>query len=336
MAHYAKPFFRASRNRWYLQLGRQINLGPDKEAAFRRYHQLMAEQGTRSKCPTNPDQITAAEILDLFQQWCHTHRARATFKWYTERLQSFAESIREDLKVADLRAFHVQQWIDAHPAWKGYRRGAITAVQRAFNWATKLGHISSSPVRHLEKPPQGRREQVVSTEEFTRILECVQDQAFRDLLITAWDTGCRPQEIRCVEVRHFDASKRRWAFPPAEAKGRRRWRIVYLTDRALEISQRLAAKASDGPIFRNTDGRPWSAYAINCRWSRIQRKLGVRYCLYAFRHSLATRALQNGVDAITTANLLGHVDLTMLKRVYEHVDQNAAHMHQAAKRAAGT
>lgn len=37
--HVPKPFFRKGRNRWYVQLrGKQINLGPDKEEAFRQYY----------------------------------------------------------------------------------------------------------------------------------------------------------------------------------------------------------------------------------------------------------------------------------------------------------
>ena len=43
MPHYPKPFFRAPRGLWYVQLdGRQVNLGPDRDEAFRRYHDLMA------------------------------------------------------------------------------------------------------------------------------------------------------------------------------------------------------------------------------------------------------------------------------------------------------
>lgn len=43
MAHYPKPFFKKARRLWYVEINRkQINLGPDREAAFQQYHQLMA------------------------------------------------------------------------------------------------------------------------------------------------------------------------------------------------------------------------------------------------------------------------------------------------------
>ena len=44
MPHFPKPFFRPSRGLWYVQIrGKQINLGPDQDAAFQRYHDLMRQ-----------------------------------------------------------------------------------------------------------------------------------------------------------------------------------------------------------------------------------------------------------------------------------------------------
>ncbi len=38
-----QPFFRESKNGWYLQLGRrQVSLGKDKKKAWKRYHEIMA------------------------------------------------------------------------------------------------------------------------------------------------------------------------------------------------------------------------------------------------------------------------------------------------------
>ena len=44
MARFPKPFFKKARGVWYVEIRRkQINLGSDREVAFRRYHELMAE-----------------------------------------------------------------------------------------------------------------------------------------------------------------------------------------------------------------------------------------------------------------------------------------------------
>ncbi len=268
MAHFPKPFFRGARGLWYVQVaGRQVNLGPDRDAAFRVYHELMARPPEARKPPAGDAVVV---ILDSYLDWCQKHRAVRTFDWYRDYLQSFAESIPRDLTVDGLKPFHVQQWVDAQPGWRRGKRGAITAVQRAFNWATKMGLIASSPIRHIEKPAPGRRDVVISPEEFGWILGHVKDREFRDLLVVCWETGCRPQEILTVEARHADLAGGRWVFKPAEAKGKKRHRVVYLNERAAEITRELTTRHTAGPLFRNTDGRVWHPYALNCRFARLR------------------------------------------------------------------
>src|SRR5262249_4522790 len=143
---FRKPFFRAPRGLWYVQLdGKQINLGPDRDAAFALYHELMARPRP-SRRPVVGDSVLA--ILDAFLDWCQLHRALRTYEWYRDYLQSFASSVPRDLTIDRPRPIHVQRWVDSHPGWKTGKRGAIVAVQRAFNWAAKMGLIESNPIRY--------------------------------------------------------------------------------------------------------------------------------------------------------------------------------------------
>ena len=264
MPHYPKPFFRENRGLWYVQLhGSQINLGRDRDEAFRRYHELMA----RPDEPPRPKGDSALAVLDAFLGWCRANKADRTFEWYRDYLESFARSIPRDLAVSELRPFHVQTWLDANPGWGTGRRGAVIAVQRAFNWAAKMGMIPANPVRHVEKARAGRRDLIITPDEFAWMAAHVKD-SFRDLLVVSWETGCRPQEILAVEARHVEAD--RWVFPVEESKGKKRKRVVYLTEPALEITRRLVAERPEGPLFRNVNGKPWNAHSLNCRFRRLR------------------------------------------------------------------
>ena len=66
---------------------------------------------------------------------------------------------------------------------------------------------------------------------------------------------------------------------------------------------------------------------------RRARQLGPRYSLYALRHSWATNALKNGVDALTVAILMGHKDPSTLARTYQHLSHNPEHLLAQARRA---
>ena len=206
--------------------------------------------------------------------------------------------------------------------------------------------------------------------------------SFRDVLEFAWETGVRPQEVRGLEARHVALDRHLAAFPPAEAKGKKRWRVIHLTIKAEEIVKRLVAANPEGPIFRNQDGNPWKKYAICCRFFRLKERLGMEalreagiavpplprfnrrkfadraemlvaqeehrrklrerqkklaalarkhgkgFCLYGARHGFATRKLEEGLDHITVAALLGHADATMLSRVYSHLGDHHEYLHE--------
>ena len=326
---YPKPWYRPARGLWYVTIdGRQYNLGPDEQAAFEQYHRLMnapPEQRLSGE--------TVAEIMDAFLEWCQIHRKPRTYEWYRDRSQQFIDFIPCGLKVSQLKPYHLQRWIDSHPNWApGNKRNACRTVQRALSWAVQQGYIDKSPVQYFEKPPAGKRDQVVSDSEFQQLLALSADRSFRDLLSISWETGARPQETLRVEARHVDLDNSRWVFPAKEAKGGKLPRIVYLNEKALELTARYMEKNPTGTIFRNTKGKPWTTDAVCCRFYTIKKKTGVRYSLYSLRHTWATNALKKGVDPITVAVLLGHSDTSTLARTYAHLTHDPVYLRLAAQK----
>jgi integrase len=329
MPHFPKPFFRKSRRTWYVQIdGKQHNLGPHRQQAFERYYDLM-----RQPAPKKVPADHVAVVIDAFLEWSQQHRSAATYEWSRCRLQLLVEKY-PDLRLGQLKPFHVQQWVDGMSGVSGgTKRNFMRAAQRALRWAEQQGYVDRSPIAHLEKPPAGKREMVVSPEEFDRILASVPAREARDLLVVTWETGCRAQEILRVEARHVDLANCRWVFPPEEEKMKRAPRIVYLTPTALQITQRLLLVHPQGKLFRNCEGAAWTTDAVNCLFQRIQTKLKKKYCLTVLRHSWCTRALANGLDALTVSVLMGHADPSMVARVYSHLSHAPKYLLEQARKA---
>jgi integrase len=336
MSHFPKPFFRSARNAWFVQIDdRQIKLAADKDEAFTRYHELMAQPAAAPAIPQADAKPLVVVVVDSFLDWCQQNRAPDTYVWYKERLTSFCKTIDPGMTVADLKPFHVQTWVDSQKALApGSRRNLITAVKRSMKWAEELGYIDRSPLRYMKKPAGGRKEQVVTPDQYQALLARTADQEFKDLLTVSWEVGARPQESLRVERRHVDLAGNRWVFPASESKNKRTPRVIYLTPKAAEITRRLAAKYPNGPIFRNIKGKPWTPYATNCRFKRAQKKVGVKVSLYAMRHTWMNRMLLSGVDAFTVATLAGHSDPSMLAKHYAHLSQAPGYLSQQAMRAA--
>ena len=277
MPHSPEPFYRAPRRLWYVQIdGKQINLGkednPRKDrsgqpvpcaAVVTRFHELMAGRGQEPAVPA-VDASLALVVVDQFLGWVERHKSPRTYEWYQRHCEAFAKAIPTTLTVAQVKPFHLTKICDANLGWSDTtKHGFCRAVQRAFRWAERQGLIDRSPLGLLEKPEPQDRDVIISPEEYREILGLVKD-GFRDLLMMAWESGIRPQEIRIVEAKHLDFQHGRIVFPVKESKGKKLPRVVYLPDEALMLCRRLAAMHPSGPIFLNADGNPWTRYAINC------------------------------------------------------------------------
>jgi integrase len=192
----------------------------------------------------------------------------------------------------------------------------------------------------MRRPTAPCRTTTLTAEQRRLIFESARDQAFKNLLFAAELTGVRPQEIRRVEARHFDSRKGTWLFTPDEHKtGKKtgRPRVVFLPPPVVALCKRLAKEHPEGALFRNSRGRPWNANTIRLRFKRLRTRLAEELpkdlCMYLYRHTFATDALETGLNPVTVAELLGHADASMLSRVYQHLADRHDHMREAATRA---
>lgn len=277
MAHFPKPFFKKARQLWYVEIDRKQHcLGPDKEAAFVQYHQLMqvrqrtplglAAAGVRSPL--------VAVLADAYLEWVMANRSAGTYTWYRQMLQRFCAK-HPTLNVADLKPFHVQQWVDeSKHLSKSTRRNLIRSVKACIRWSLNQGYIEKNPLMGLPLPPSEYREVTIPLADYHRMLAAITDAGFRDLVILTWETGCRPQESVRIEARHVDIERQRIVFPKAEAKGKRQPRIIYLTEVALEIISRRCIQYPSGPIMRQTNGVAWKPSKVSRKFGQLQCRMG--------------------------------------------------------------
>ena len=329
-----KPFFRKFTQSWYVQIGnQQINLGRDRKLAWEKYHQLMA-----SREAVREQVTTVAQLFDVYLEWCSTRRSTGTYRNNRMYLRSFIDCVGTRLSVAKLKPLHISNWMDAHSDWTDTTRNdAISIAQRPLNWAVRQGRLDRNPIAYLEdKPSRQRREVVYSLDQWKSVMSNARGEQFRELLTFLWETGCRPQEARLLEARHCDLKNGVAVFPPSESKGKRHPRVLFLNDAALAIVKRRCEQYPTGMLFRNVCGNAWTKDAIKCRLNRIRDKLGLPVlCAYGIRHSFATEGLKNGVDSISLATLMGHSDVSMIARCYQHLAKNPAFLREQARKAKG-
>ena len=334
------PWYRASRDAWYVEIGgKQVKLAEgkaNKKAAEREFHRRMAQA---PEALPEPSKLHVATVCDLFLAFSKNHHEQCTFDWYELYLQDFCEQYGR-LTIADLKPFHVNRWVDAHAAWgQGSRRAAIGCVKRVFSWADDQGIIDGSPIRRVKKPAGKARDRILASEERTLILATIRDQQFRDFVFTMQETGARPGEVRKVTAANVNLDAGVWIFTKHKtAKRTGKPRIIYMTKAVVDLCRRLMEQYPEGPLFRsNRLAKPFSSNAVRIRFRNLRLKLPqlAGAIAYSYRHSFATDALERGIAPATVSELLGHTDLSMLSRYYSKLSKKTQHLRDSAEQARG-
>jgi integrase len=300
--------------------GKQINLGKDKDAAFKKWHELASTDG-----PVTPDS-DVAKVIEEYLEWLQHNRAEGTYDsaklylnmWYNAVLRKNPRG----LKIRELRPLHLSKWADAHFAKKATENSkhtAMRAIRRCFRWSKKMQLIDRDPFDGIEMPSKSAREVYLTPEQWALVMKHAKGEEFRDFLEILWETGVRPQEACAVEAKHVNRREKQWVFERKNSKGKKYNRIVLLNDRAWELTQKWMLRNPEGKLFRNEDGRPWLNGALNCRTRRLKKHIGFKLMPYAIRHTWITDLLGEGLDCTTVAELSGHRDATQVLKTYGHL-----------------
>jgi integrase/recombinase XerD len=324
------PWFWKLRNEWVVNIrGKRHYLGEDRDAAYDKWHEL-----ARSTPPL-VESKTVWAVLDLFLDDVQKTKAPATYQWYKDRLQYFKDGV-PNMPTSAIKPRHIREWLNSKEWSDTYKAGIVAAIKRSFKWAAEHDDelVSGNPLAGLKKPAAEHRELNVTVEDFAKILASVKDEPFRDLLTFIWLTGCRPQEASAIEAAYIRPEDQLIVFPVKKSKGKKKARVIHLTNEAFVVLMKWAAKNPKEPVFRNSRGNKWRANAFACRFKRLESKVGLRIRMYDLRHSYAHDSLTKGnVAPEIVATLLGHTDTRMLMKVYGHLLNAPEFMREQANKA---
>ena len=319
--------------------GKLHRLGTDKEAAERQFKFLtrQAEKGVAA----DPG-VTFADVADAFLGHVDRTYSRERLAQCVSRLKELRRHLGDSFKARDLRPSHVDSWLAGRDLAGGSERLYKSIVLACLNWAARPanrkggGLIAENPLRgllHLPRVEARGGETVWPAEVYARVL-AVSHPAFADLVRGLALTGARPSTVRRIEARHYNKAQSRWdcedLYRGRASRAKYVTHVRLLSDEARELVERLNADHPEGPIFRNTRGRPWQATVAQAYLVHLtKRDKGFDYpegiCVYGIRHSFATNFLREHPGELEYLRvLLGHKDYAMILSHYSHlIDQHA-------------
>jgi integrase/recombinase XerD len=208
----------------------------------------------------------------------------------------------------------------------------LLAIKLFFRWLARNDYVLSNPASEIELPrlPPTRPPEILSPSEVDRVLAApdldthvgVRDRA---ILETLYSTGMRRGELSRLKVSDLDHEA--GLVRIRHGKGKKE-RLIPIGSRALAWIHRyfldarpaLVAGPDDGTLFLTVAGRPFWPDNLTNLARRYVKKAGIKKpgSCHVFRHTMATRMLENGADIRFIQEMLGHASLDATQ-IYTHV-----------------
>lgn len=284
--------------------GERIRGAAGREAAERSLARIKLAESSGAAAPALQN-WTVARVCSEYLQYCEQRLASGSMS-RSHRNQS--SDFLNDLcgfcgamHLSELKKSHIQTWIDKHSGWRSQatHRSVIAIVQAAFNRAEEQND-APNPLKGLKRPAaQPRLHSLAPVDE--QALYDATDESFKNFLFAAIHTGLRPFcELAKLTAEHVEVSPRgmQWRVYSSKTKKTRK---IPVQDGVARIVRRLlttAPKGSGKPLFRNSQGKPWTNSAGVVRFLALKKKLGWdldpvkgRFSCYTCRHTFAHRML---------------------------------------------
>jgi integrase len=323
-------WLRSQDNHYYLTFrGKKIKLSSDKKEATRLFHELLAKAEEPAGVSVSP---SFNKVADLFLDESQRTKKPTTCRMQKMFLQSACDHFGKK-RVADLKVFHVTQWLKTQAWNESSQCSARSTVLACLNWAVNQGYLDRHPLTRLKRGSQSRRERYLTPEERKQIRENVKPD-FADFLLALELTGARPfSELATLTAESIDWKTNTVPLGDHKNKNKGKTRTIYLTPPLAELLKRKSDEHPTGPLFRNRRGNPWRSHDATRRLHHITAKLKIeKATIYAFRHAYCTDALAKGMNANILAELVGNSPVT-LARTYDHLHKRRNVMLEAAAKA---
>jgi integrase len=363
-------WFRQQTGWWMTTINRQkIKLvkGREKRAEANKKLRELLTLRDLNPAPESGD-LTVAAVIDLYLTHDKGKLAERTLYERKLYLQCFAEAHGfRKVNDRDCLPFHLTSWLDAHPEWASdwTKQHAVAVIHRPFNWAAKQRLIAANPFRGVSHRAGSPRRPMTDAE-FEALLKaaesprkkaadrypsgrkvCPSDRKrqkttsaadrFHELLRFLRLTGARPGEAAKLEWSHIDLDGTVIVLTVHKTSRTQRTpkpRVIPLTQEVVDLLVAIRARQEPGPrVFRTHRGTPWNRSNLSLRMQRARERAGIPddAKLYGLRHAFGTRAIINGVDIKTLAELLGHTS-TRMSEHYVHIAGKVPHLLDAMRK----
>lgn len=261
----------------------------------------------------SPNRRKSPLISNLYKQYLESVQNKGICISVYQAKERLAKLLKKQhlIRISDITPQNITKLLKSLSKIGTYTAEMHIRNLKAFlNFLIKKGQFLRSDYEMLSFPAkrQAVRDTVISEKDYQKLLKETADRDFVLYLQTLWETGCRPNEIVPLKKCEIDFNKGLARIFQTKTK---KYKIIYFTDELISLFESLP----DGTIFKGAEqGKEY--YSKKFKTIKERLNLPKEYCLYAFRHSFATRMLNKTKDLHLVSKLLGHSDISITAKRY--------------------
>ncbi|MFA6978630.1 MAG: tyrosine-type recombinase/integrase [Ignavibacteriaceae bacterium] len=285
--------------------------------------------------------------LRVFANECshHIKENRSSSYWRSVKiaLRYFVEYFGEQRSISSIQLREIEDFVIhlRHIVKKGYVV-YFRNLKAAFNKAIDWKYISENHFLKIKLPKRQKASPAyISSEQFPKILCHVTIAVIRFIILTAYYTGMRLNELVNMTWKNVDLVARIITVGDDEftTKGRNQ-RYIPICDELYEVLVRISPsktektspivlsinKADNGKryVFSKSNGMRWTGDYISKKFKNACKAAGIDNSIHfhSLRHSFASNLVQKGVSLYAIKELLGHSSITTTE-IYSHLNMDS-------------
>lgn len=312
--------------------------GRTQKEAYEKLRELIVEY--RNVELTEDSQITVEEWL---QKWMDEYMM---FSVKEQTRKSYESVIRLHIipnlgnkKVASLTTSVVQKFYNkllSEGKSGSLVRDAHLILHQAMDVAVKENLIAKNPTSGAKTPKvEYKPKNILNKTQLEMFMEAIkEDELWYDFFYTEITTGLRRGELCGLKWCDFNettgqlnvvrtvTTHKGGRLKTGETKTQKGTRTIYLPPSTAKLLSERKNKVSSEWIFPNfyDNSKPINPSTAYLKLKAILKNAGLPIIrFHDLRHTFATHALSNGVDARTLSGILGHTNASFTLDTYTHV-----------------
>lgn len=200
-------------------------------------------------------------------------------------------------------------------------RKDLINISSAFSYGVKQGYLQENPCHSFKRFKIPEKQPLFYSElQFDLLLNTIEEQDIKDIVIFALQTGLRQMELLTLEWRQINFKDRILILDNRNNLTKsKKIRTVPLSIKAMQILNSREINKKSESVF-TLKGERITQKFISKKFKSyvIKAKINSKLNFHSLRHTFASWLVQRGVSIYEVSKLLGHSDIKVTE-IYAHL-----------------